>query len=112
MVRIGAASVSIFSITGGSASLGRLRSTELTLSRTSWAPTSPSFSSSKRTVTTDTPSDEIEISWSMPLIRLIAPSSSSVISDSISSGEAPTCTVVTVTTGKSTLGKRSTPRRK
>ncbi len=81
----------------------------LTLSRTSCAPTSPSFSRSKRTVTTEMPSEETENSWSMPLMVLTASSILSVISVSISSGAAPTRTVVTLTSGKSTLGKRSTP---
>ena len=61
--------------------------------------------------TCETPSDEIETSWSMPLIVLTASSILSVTSVSISSGAAPTSTVLTVTNGRSIFGKRSTPRR-
>ena len=107
----GAASGSIFSITGGSASRGRSRSTVLTRSRTSWAATSGFFSRSKLTITWETPSAEIEISWSIPLIVLTASSILSVTSVSISSGAAPTRRVLIVTKGKSIFGKRSTPRR-
>ena len=109
--RTGAASGSIFSMTGGSASRGNWRSTLLTRSRTSWAATSAFFSSSNEMTTWETPSEEIEISWSMPLIVLTASSILSVTSVSISSGAAPTSTVLTVTNGRSILGNRSTPRR-
>src|SRR5262252_4754717 len=81
----------------------------LTLSRTSCAATSGSFSSRKLIITCETPSDEIERSSSMPLIVLTASSILSLTSVSICSGAAPGCTVVTTTVGKSTLGKRSTP---
>ncbi len=107
----GAASGSIFSITGGSASRGRSRSTLLTRSRTSWAATSGFFSSSKLMMTCETPSEEIEMSWSMPLMVLTASSILSVTSVSISSGAAPARRVEMVTKGRSILGKRSTPRR-
>ena len=92
-------------------SLGRLRSTLFTRSRTSWAATSALFSSSKLMRTWDTPSAEMEMSWSMPLMVLTASSILSVTSVSISSGAAPTSRVLTVTKGRSILGKRSTPRR-
>ena len=105
----GEASASIFSMIGGSASRGSSPSTELTLSRTSWAATSPFFSRANWIWTSETFSDEVEISSSMPLIVLIASSSLSVISVSTSSGAAPGRTVVTTTNGKSTSGKRSTP---
>ncbi len=105
----GAASGSSFSITGGSASRGRSPSTEFTRSRTSCAATSGFFSSSNPTVTTEVPSEEIEISWSMPLIVFTASSILSVMPVSISSGAAPTRRVEMVTYGKSILGKRSTP---
>ena len=68
-----------------------------------------SFSSSKLTMTCDTPSVEIERSSSMPLMVLTASSILSVTSVSISSGAAPGRRVTTATIGKSTLGKRSTP---
>ena len=62
-------------------------------------------------MTCETPSDEVERSSSMPLMVLTASSILSVISVSISSGAAPGSRVVTTTVGKSTFGKRSTPRR-
>src|SRR5262249_4940037 len=80
-----------------------------TLSRTSCAATSGSFSSRKLTITCETPSDEIERSSSMPLIVLTASSILSLTSVSICSGAAPGWIVVMTTVGKSTLGKRSTP---
>ena len=107
--RIGWASGSIFSMIGGSASLGSWARTELIRSRTSWEAMSPFFSRSKEATTTEVPSDEVEISWSMPETVLTASSILSVISVSISSGEAPTRRVVMVIVGRSTLGKRSTP---
>ncbi len=55
------------------------------------------------------PSDDVDRSSSMPLTVLTASSILSVISVSISSGAEPGWRVVTVTIGKSTLGKRSTP---
>ena len=60
-------------------------------------------------MTTETFSDENEVSSSMPLMVLTASSILSVISVSISSGAAPGSTVVTMTNGNSTFGKRSTP---
>ena len=81
----------------------------LILSRTSWAATSGSFSRANWICTSDTPSDEVEISVSMPAMVLTASSILSVTSVSISSGAAPWRVVVTTTKGKSTFGKRSTP---
>jgi len=60
-------------------------------------------------MTTETFSDENDVSSLMPLIVLTASSILSVSSVSISSGAAPGSTVVTMTNGNSTLGKRSTP---
>src|SRR5262245_39462629 len=60
-------------------------------------------------MTCEIPSDETERRSSMPLIVLTASSILSVISVSICSGAAPGWTVVTMTVGKSTFGKRSTP---
>ncbi len=85
--------------------------TRLTLSRTSCAATSTSFSSTKEMITIDTPSDEVERNSSMPLIVLTASSILSVISVSTCSGAAPGSRVVTRMVGKSTLGNRSTPSR-
>ncbi|CAN5859725.1 hypothetical protein BH24ACI4_BH24ACI4_10890 [soil metagenome] len=61
--------------------------------------------------TCETPSDDMDRSSSIPLIVLTASSILSVISLSISSGAAPGSRVVTITVGKSTFGKRSTPSR-
>jgi hypothetical protein len=62
-------------------------------------------------MTVETPSEEVDRSSSIPLIVLTASSILSEISVSISSGAAPGSLVVTTTVGKSTLGKRSRPRR-
>ena len=59
----------------------------------------------------ETPSEEVDLSSSMPLMVLTASSILSEISVSISSGAAPGSLVVTTTVGKSTFGKRSRPRR-
>ena len=56
-----------------------------------------------------TPSTEVERSSSIPLIVLTAPSTLSVISVSISCGDAPGFTTVTVIVGRSIFGNRSTP---
>ena len=60
-------------------------------------------------MTCEMPSAEFELSWSMPLIVLTASSTLSVTSLSTCSGAAPGRRVVTVTVGKSTFGRRSTP---
>ena len=90
---------------------GSSGSTPFTLSRTSWAATLLSLSSRKPTKMIETPSDDTDRSSSMPLMVLTASSILSEISVSICSGDAPGWTVVTTTVGKSTFGKRSTPRR-
>ncbi len=54
--------------------------------------------------TTDWPSTDVELSWSMPLIVFTAPSIGLVISVSICSGDAPGLETVTVTVGRSTFG--------
>ena len=59
--------------------------------------------------TCETPSTEVERSSSMPLMVLTAPSTLSVISVSISCGDAPGLTTVTVIVGRSIFGNRSTP---
>src|SRR4028118_802973 len=58
------------------------------------------------------PSIEVERNSSMPLTVLTASSTFSVISVSISCGDAPGLITVTVIVGKSIFGKRSTPREK
>ncbi len=90
----GDASVASFSTTGVRASRGSCPSTVLTLSRTSCAATSGSFSSTKPIVMIDTPSAEVEFSSSMPEIVFTASSSTLVTCDSTSSGDAPGSTVV------------------
>src|ERR1043166_2180836 len=110
-LRTGAASGSILSTRGCWIVFGSSGRTPLTLSRTSCAATSVSFSRTKLMATCEIPSEEVERSSSMPLIVLTASSILSVTSVSICSGAAPGCTVVTSTVGKSIFGKRSTPRR-
>ena len=107
--RTGIESGSNFWMIGGSASFGRSRRMVFTRSRTSCAAMSASFSRTNCTVTCDTPSDEIDCSWSIPLMVLTASSILSVMSVSISSGAAPTRRVLMTMVGKSTFGKRSTP---
>ena len=75
-----------------------------TLSRTSWAPTSGSFSSTKVTHVIETPSADRDRSSSMPLTVFTDSSMRLVTWVSTSSGDAPRSVVVTVTTGKSILG--------
>ena len=59
--------------------------------------------------TCETPSTEVERSSSIPAMVLTAPSTMSVISVSISCGDAPGFTTVTVIVGRSIFGNRSTP---
>ena len=76
----------------------------LTRSRTSWVATSAFLSSVKATTTWETPSEDVDVSVSIPLIVLTASSTLSVTSVSTCSGAAPGRRVVTRMTGKSTLG--------
>lgn len=104
MVSTGCASGSRFSTVGCvivRGSSGRMR---LTLSRTSCVATSAFFSRLKLTTTCETPSDEVEVSVSMPLMVLTASSTLSVTSVSTCSGAAPGSRVVTRIAGKSTFG--------
>src|ERR1044072_581324 len=105
----GAASVSNFCTMGCSAVTGRSLTIRSTLLRTSCAAMSGFFSSRKVMKTCDTPSTEVERSSSMALTVLTAPSILSVISVSISWGDAPGLTTVTVIVGRSIFGNRSTP---
>ncbi len=97
--------------TGGLASRGRLRTTAATRSRTSWAALSMSRSRLKVVMMKEPPEPEIERISSIPSTVLIASSSGCETSDSTSSVEAPGSEVRTETVGRSTEGKRSTPRR-
>src|SRR3954469_19878338 len=107
----GAESGSNFSTVGCWMFFGSSGRTRLTRSRTSCAATSPSFSSRNAIITVETPSEDVERSSSIPLMVLTASSILSEISVSTSSGAAPGRRVITTTVGKSTLGKRSRPRR-
>ena len=103
-VSTGCASGSRFSTVGCvivRGSSGRMR---FTLSRTSCVAMSAFFSSLKLTTTCETPSDDVEVSVSIPLMVLTASSTLSVTSLSTCSGAAPGRRVVTTTVGKSTAG--------
>ena len=104
----GAASGSSLLISGLLVPSGRSFRIVETCSRTSCAATLTSLLSWKLTMTCETPSVETERSSSMPLMVLIASSILSESSVAISSGAAPGSVVMTCTTGRSTLGKRST----
>ena len=110
-VSTGDAVGSSFSTVGWITVRGSSGMTRLTLSRTSCAATFASFSSTNETTTCDTPSDEFDVSVSMPLMVLTASSILSVTSVSTCSGAAPGRRVVIATDGMSTFGKRSTPSR-
>src|SRR5579884_2179472 len=109
MVMIGEASRSNLLTTGGSMPCGKFLTMADTLSRTSWAATSPFFSNKNWTITVLTPSRVVERSSSMPETELTASSIGLVTVVSSSSALAPGRLAVTDTTGKSTLGNRSTP---
>ncbi len=111
MVTTGAWSLSNFETTGGRISRGRLRTAMATLSRTSWAATSIWRFRVKVTMTIAVPGPEIERSSWMPWIVLICSSSFCATWVSISSVEAPGSSTRTLTVGRSTAGKRSTPSR-
>ncbi len=110
-VMTGAWSLSLLAMIGGRTSRGRLRMAMATLSRTSWAATSIWRFRAKVTITMELPGLVIERSSWMPWIVLICSSSFCETCVSISSVEAPGSSVRTVTVGRSTEGKRSTPSR-
>ena len=83
------ASVSNLLTIGVSVPSGRLARIELTLSRTSWAPTSPFFESRNWTVTTEIPSWVVDRSSSIPETVLMMSSIGLVTVVSISSTPAP-----------------------
>ncbi len=105
----GSASGSTFVMTGGSSVGGTFRIAPATFSRTSFAASLRSRSSTKRTVMLPRPSlMRAEIS-SMPETPLMASSIGSTTDDEISSGLAPGSDRDTLTVAGSALGKRSTP---
>ncbi len=106
------ASGSILDTTGTSALAGSSLTTWLILFCTSWAATLPSLDRANSIRTRLTPSEEVLLSSSSPLMLLTASSIFLVISFSTSSGEAPGLTTVTITKGASILGIRSTPSEK
>src|SRR5262249_31902254 len=105
----GAWSLSNFETTGGRLSLGMLRMAMATLSRTSWAATSIWRFRLNVTMTIAAPLPEIERSSLMPWMVLICSSSRWATWVSSSSVEAPGSSTRTLTVGRSTAGKRSTP---
>ncbi len=112
IVTTGVLSLSNFCTTGGVASSGNRRPRVLTRSRTSWAAVSKLRSSLKVAMTKEVPWLEIERNSSIPSTVLTTSSICCVINDSTSSGAPPGRPVRTLTVGRSTEGKRSTPRRK
>ena len=110
-VTTGAWSLSNLDTIGGRISRGRLRTAMATLSRTSWAATSICRLRAKVTMTMQVPGPEIERSSWMPWMVLICSSSRWATRVSTSSVEAPGSSTRTLTVGRSTAGKRSTPSR-
>ena len=95
----------------GSTSLGRRRSTWLTLDWISLKATSTFFSREKVMFTVETPGDELDCTCSMPGTLLTADSMTLVMLESTMSGLAPFSVVVIEMTGNSIWGKRSMPTR-
>ena len=98
-------------MTGGRTSSGSWRRIPETRSRTSWAAVSMSRSRPKVMMTKELLPEETERSSWIPSTVLTASSTFCEISASVSSVEDPGSTVRTETVGRSTDGKRSTPRR-
>jgi hypothetical protein len=111
-VSTGVDSLFILEMVGGSVPSGSLFSTVCTRSRTSCVAVSMSRSRLNVATTKLAPLNETERSSLMPSTVLTAPSIRSAISDSTSSGAPPGSVVRTITVGRSTAGKRSTPRLK
>jgi hypothetical protein len=105
----GSASGSTLVMIGGRSSGGTLRSALATFSRTSFAASLRSRSSTKRTVTVARPSAMRALISSMPARPLIASSIGSTTDVVISSALAPGSCSCTLTVAGSALGKRSTP---
>jgi hypothetical protein len=93
--------VSTLATTGGSASLGRRRSTWLTLAWTSLKATSIFFSRLKVMAITETPGEDVDWMCSMPGVELTELSMMLVTEASTMSGLAPFSVVVIETTGNS-----------
>ena len=110
MVITGDWSLSDLLMTGGRTSRGSWVMAAETRSRTSCVAASMSRSSRNVAMTNEEPGFETERSSSMPSTVLTASSIGCEMSTSISSGEAPGRKVRTNTVGRSTAGKRSTPR--
>ena len=100
----GWALASALTISGWSAVSGSWLTIRATASRTSVAATSISTLSLNSSVTRDRPKRELDEIDRTPDTRPTAPSIRPVSSWSTVSGEAPSNRVVTVTTGRSTLG--------
>ncbi len=109
--RIGFASGSTRSTTGGSTSGGSSPRTAATFSRTCCAFSRMSYSSSNSMNRRDSESLDWLRSDRIPSIVLTDSSRTSVTSRSIVSAAAPRSSVRTVTIGNSTRGHRSMPRR-
>src|SRR5215510_7861545 len=109
--RLGSRSLSCFMIIGGSMSSGSRRTTDCTRSRTSWAATSMLRSRLNVMFSIDWPGADTERSSLMPSTLLTASSRMSESWLSTSSTDPPGREVRTITLGRSTDGKRSTPRR-
>ena len=105
----GEASLSFFAMTGGLTSFGSLARTLATRSRTSWVATSMLRLSTKVTMMMDFPAPEMDLSSVMPSTVFTTSSIFCETCVSTSSVDAPGMSVRTETTGRSTLGKRSTP---
>src|SRR5215813_1808685 len=111
IVTTGAWSLSNFAMIGGRISRGMLRTAMATLSRTSCAATSIWRFRLNVTMMTAVPGPEIERSSLIPWIVLICSSSFCATWVSVSSVDAPGSSTRTLTVGRSTVGKRSTPSR-
>ena len=106
----GSASGSTLVMTGGSSSGGALLIALATFSRTSFAASLMSRSSTKRTMICALPSEIRAWISSMPETPLIASSIGSMTEVDISSGLAPGSDRATLIVAGSALGNRSTPR--
>src|SRR5262245_3976645 len=111
IVTTGACSLSNLMMIGGRISRGMLRTAIATLSRTSWAATSIWRFRLNVTIKMAVPGPQIERSSLIPWIVLICSSSRWASWVSVSSIEAPGSSTRTLTVGRSTVGKRSTPSR-
>ena len=102
MLMTGAPPISSLETSGVFASFGKI--TAATLSRTSFVASLMSRSKKNFTITTETPSEEVEVMESIPPILESASSILSVTCDSMVLDSAPGYTVCIVTIGKSIFG--------